>query len=110
MVASVCPIAVVDAPADRVWHVLIDPAGYDRWWEVRTRSIVPEGPAQPGQRIQAGARAFFREWPLVEVTVVARDDARQALDLTTRLPFGITVHNHITCTPISATQCRLAFG
>ena len=103
MAISTCPIAVVQAPADRVWNLLSEPANYDQWWEVQTRSITPAGSAQPGQRITA-ALGF------VNITVEHADHAQRVIELKTRLPFGITVHNHITCVPLDATTCRVSFG
>ena len=110
MAISTCPIAAVHAPAERVWDLLSEPANYDRWWEVQTRSITPAGSAQPGQRIEAQTTALGRKWNVVSITVEHIDHVRRMIDLTTRLPFGITVHNHITCVPLDATTCRVSFG
>ena len=110
MAISTCPIAVVQAPADRVWNLLSEPANYDQWWEVQTRSITPAGSAQPGQRVEAQTTALGRKWNVVNITVEHIDHARRVIDLTTRLPFGITAHNHITCVPLDATSCRVSFG
>jgi hypothetical protein len=52
---STCPIATVNAPIEKVWELLAEPANYDTWWDARTRSIVPEGRAQVGQRIHSKA-------------------------------------------------------
>jgi hypothetical protein len=51
MTVSLCPIAVVHVPAERIWHFLSEPANYVLWWDARTRAIEPAGPAQPGQKI-----------------------------------------------------------
>jgi len=109
MTTSLCPIATVNAPLERLWGLLSDPAGYALWWDARTRSIIPPGPARPGQRVQADSRALGRRWD-VTVTVEAVDEARHNLRLTTRLPLGITVYNSITCTPLGPTACRISFG
>jgi ligand-binding SRPBCC domain-containing protein len=109
MPISVCPIAVVQAPADRVWRLLSEPASYAVWWDAMTKSIVPAGPAQPGQRIDAETTAFGLRWP-VNITVEAVDAARRQIDLTTRLPLGITVYNHITVVPVEGGASRVSFG
>ena len=109
MAFSTCPIAVVHAPAERVWDLLSEPANYARWWDAQTRDIMPAGSAQPGQRIAAQTAALGRQWN-VNITVEDIDHAARMIDLTTRLPFGITVHNHITCVPFNATTCRVSFG
>ena len=106
---TTCPIAEVRAPIERVWAYLEQPTNYALWWDVATIAIIPEGLVRPGQKILGRTRALAREWP---VTVLVRqvDEARHALELTTTLPLGITVHNHILCTPAGSTSCRVAFG
>jgi ligand-binding SRPBCC domain-containing protein len=109
MSVSVCPIAVVQAPAERVWTLLFEPASYALWWDAETLAIAPAGPAQAGQIITAQTRALGRPWP-VHITVNAVDSARRAIDLTTRLPFGITVYNHISAVSIDSRASRVSFG
>jgi hypothetical protein len=109
MTVSVCPIAVVQAPAERVWALLSEPASYAIWWDAETVTIVPAGPARPGQQITATSKALARQWP-VSITVEAVNTARHAIDLTTRLPFGITVRNHITVMPLEGAASRVSFG
>jgi ligand-binding SRPBCC domain-containing protein len=109
MSMSTCPIATVDAPIEQVWQLLADPSNYGLWWDAKTSSIEPAGPATSGQRISARTRVFGRDWD-VQVTVVSVDLRKRALDLTTQLPFGITVHNHIVCRALDNTHCRVSFG
>jgi uncharacterized protein YndB with AHSA1/START domain len=106
---TTCPIAEVHAPIERVWAYLAQPSNYALWWDAETTAIIPEGPVRPGQKILGRTRALAREWP---VTVLVRhvDEAHHALELTTTLPLGITVHNHISCTPAGSASCRVAFG
>jgi len=105
---SMCPIAVVRAPAEHVWDMLCQPANYAQWWDVKTRAITPAGSAQLGQRIEAQTTALGRRWN--EITVGHIDYRQRISDLTTRLPFGITVHNHIASVPFDATGCRVSFA
>ncbi len=109
MTVSLCPIAVVHAPAERVWSLLADPANYALWWDAQTRAIVPEGPARPGQEVYAQTAALGRQWD-VKVLVRQVDEHKRQIDLTTMLPFGITVRNHITRIPLDAGRCRVSFG
>ena len=51
MSVSVCPLDTIHAPVERVWSFLSEPANYALWWDAQTRSIVPDGPASPGQKI-----------------------------------------------------------
>jgi hypothetical protein len=92
-----------------VWELLAEPNHYGRWWDAQTTSIEPPGPAQAGQQILARSRAFGRDWPF-HIVVERVEASKRQLDLTTRLPLGITVCNHITCTPLDDETCRVAFG
>jgi hypothetical protein len=104
-----CPIATIDAPAARVWHLLADPVRYADWWDAQTCSIIPEGPAQPGQHIFAQTIALGRRWD-VHISVQAVTPEKRQLDLLTRLPLGITVFNHISCAPLDEQHTRVSFG
>jgi len=109
MSVSVCPIATIQAPASQVWGFLAEPGYYGQWWDAQTLSIEPPGPAQAGQLIQARSRAFGRDWR-VHFAVERVEAGKRQLDLTAHLPLGITIHNHITCTPLDDKTCRVAFG
>ena len=109
MSISTCPIATVEAPVEKVWRFLADPQNYALWWDAETRSIEPAGPAQSGQLISAQTRALGKAWE-VQIAIERIDLNKRQLDLTTRLPFGITVHNHIVCTALDNSRCRVSFG
>ena len=109
MTLRACPTTVVRAPAERVWELLSEPANYGQWWDAQTRAITPAGPAQPGQRIEAETSAVGRKW-IVRIVVEGVDPAQRVIHLTTRLPLGITVENHIACVPLDAASCRVTFG
>ena len=59
--------------------------------------------------IYAQARALGRQWD-VRIRVEMVDKARHQIALTTLLPLGITVHNHIACSPLDPAACRVTFG
>lgn len=109
MTVSTCPIVTVHAPVERVWSLLSEPANYDLWWDAQTRSIVPEGHAQPGQRIHARTRGLGKWWDVHVLIEAVNKDAHE-LDLTTKLPLGITVRNHMTCTALEGGNTRVSFG
>ena len=46
-----CPTAVINAPVDLVWALLIEPAAWGGVFDVRVGSIDPPGPAIVGQKI-----------------------------------------------------------
>ncbi len=109
MSLSVCPIATVNASAETVWSLLADPAGYDSWWEVKTDSITPPGPARAGQLISAHGRVVGINLH-TRFRVDGVDSTRRQLDLTTWLPFGINLHNHIHMQAMDGQTCRVSFG
>ena len=43
-----CPTAVINAPVDVVWALLMDPAGWERVFDMRVAGIDPPGPAVVG--------------------------------------------------------------
>ena len=109
MSISVCPVAIVNAPVKRVWKFLSEPANYALWWDAHTLSIIPEGHAQAGQKIHAQTVEFGMKWD-VNLFVDTVDEAKHQIDLITRLPFGITVHNHISCIAVDHATCQISFG
>ena len=128
MSISVCPLATIHAPVERVWSLVSEPTNYALWWdaqahwsffsepakyalwgEAQTQSIVPEGPASRGQKVYAQTTALGKRWT-VTVTVEDIDEANHEIHLTTVLPWGITAHNHITCLPLDPAHCRVSFG
>ena len=109
MSISTCPMATVEAPAELVWQLLAVPYNYRLWWEADTFSIEPAGPAKPGQRICARTRALGKDWE-VQITVASIDPDNRTLNLTTQLPFGITVRNHIVCGTLDNKRSRVSFG
>lgn len=105
MTLSTCPIATIHAPIERVWELLAEPANFDLWWEARTRSIVPEGRAHAGQKI------FAKVGGLNMLAIVdGVDESKHQIHLTTKLPFGITGFNHITCTALPNSTTQVSFG
>jgi uncharacterized protein YndB with AHSA1/START domain len=109
MTISVCPVATVKAPLEQVWQLLSEPKNFDLWWEARTQSIVPPGPAQAGQMIYARAGALGISGKIT-IRVDAIDAPKHQLHLTTRLPLGITMSNHLTCTQVDPVTTYISFG
>ena len=78
------------------------------WWDAETHSIIPEGPAQPGQQIVAQTVALGKRWD-VHITVRAATPEKHQLELVTRLPLGITVPepHHLHSARQSTYACQL---
>ncbi len=109
MSLSVCPIAVVQAPTEVVWDLLSNPANFSIWSDAKVDRVIPDGPAQAGQHVEAHAERLGLKRP-VHIEVRGIDRANRTLDLITSLPPGITVHNHITVTPLERGSCQVSFG
>ena len=105
MSVSTCPIATINAPIERVWEFLAEPSNYDSWWDAQTRSIVPAGRAQAGQRVHAKAGGFD-----ILLMVDAVDESKHKIEFTTKFPFGIMGFNHLTCTALPDSTTQVSFG
>jgi len=105
MSLSTCPVDVVNAPIEKVWELLAEPENYDLWWDAKTRSIVPAGRAQAGQRVHAKAGGFN-----IFLRVDGVDESKHQIDFTTKFPFGITGFNHLTCTALPDSTTQVSFG
>ena len=106
---SVCPAAIVAAPVETVWSLLMDPAAYGPMWDVRVERVLPEGHVTAGQIIEMKARGLGRDWS-VTFKIGQVDVARHTLDLDAAFPLGIGVHEHLVCTPVDALSCRVQYG
>jgi hypothetical protein len=104
MSVRVCPIAIINAPIEKVWPFLSELANYTSWLDLQMCSIVPASRAGAGQTICGKNRGMN-----VSVTVDRIDESKRQIHLTTMIPFGITVHNHITGTPLEDGNCQVSF-
>ncbi len=109
MPVSVCPAAVVAAPVETVWALLMQPETYDQWLDMHTERVTPPGPATPGQVVAGWSKALGRKWP-VNMTIESVNAERHQILLHTKLPFGIRGHNQISCTKVDERSCRVQFG
>jgi hypothetical protein len=109
MGVSVCPTTSVAASVQRVWSLLSDPSSYDAWWDARAESITPPGPATPGQRIVATTRELGRRWT-IRFLVEEVDESAHQVVLRTEFPFGMTMRNAISVSPVDEQTSWLRFG
>jgi hypothetical protein len=75
---------------------------------VRVGSIDPPGPAIIGQKIsgETGLRILHLKLTFRMIEIDPHQH-RHCLDL--RLPFGITVHEDLSCTPLDVDLCRVDY-
>jgi len=109
MALNVCPADRVRAPVERVWELLMQPAGYGRFWDLTVERVEPEGPAAAGQKFVGWTRALGRRWR-IDGEIQEVDTERHQILFRMSLPFGVVGDNQIVCTPIDGHRCTLRYG
>jgi hypothetical protein len=100
-----CQTAVINAPVDVVWALLMEPAAWGDVFNVRVGSIDPPGSAIVGKKIsgETGLRIVHLKlafW-MIEIDL---DHHRLRPDV--NLPFGLSVNENLRCTPLDDACCR----
>ena len=108
MPSASCPTAVVNAPVDVVWALLADPTGWGSVFDLRVVSIDPPGPALVGQTISGETDLRILHLKL-KFRMIEIDPDQHRLRLHVNLPFGLTVHEDLGCTPLDDTHCRVDY-
>ncbi len=109
MPISVCPAALVAAPLEHVWRMLMTPARYGEWWDAQVVDVVPPGELAVGQTIALTSKALGRTWP-VTFHVEAVHAEKHQLEIHATLPLGMTLYEHLVCNAVEATCCRIQYG
>jgi len=109
MTLSVCPADTVHAPVERVWELLMQPAGYGRFWDVTVERVEPEGPAVVGQTFADWSRALGRRWP-IDGEIQQVDAQRHQILFRMSLPFGAVGNNRIVGAQIDEQRCMVRYG
>ena len=109
MTLNVCPADTVHAPIERVWDLLMQPAGYGRFWDLTVERVEPEGSAVVGQKFVGWSRALGRRWR-VDGEIQEVDAERHQILFRMSLPFGLVGNNRIVCTQIDEQSCTLRYG
>jgi hypothetical protein len=104
MTLNVCPADTVQAPVERVWELLMHPAGYGRFWDLTVERVEPEGPAVVGQQFVGWSRALCRRWR-IDGEIQEVDAGRHQILFRTSLPFGVVGSNRIVCAQIDEQSC-----
>lgn len=104
-----CPTAIIEAPTETVWGLLLDTAAWGRFYDVRVLSVEPPGPARPGQRLIGNPGPRFLPLRLVfDFTEV--DSTNHRLGIDGLLPFGIRAREDMRITPLDARRCRVTYN
>jgi hypothetical protein len=104
-----CPTAIVEAPISVVWGLLMNTAGWGRFYDLKVLSVDPPGPAAPGQRLVgapgSGLLPFRITFDFTEV-----DAVRHRLGVDGRLPFGMKVREDMNLVPVDDVRCRVNYN
>jgi hypothetical protein len=101
MSIQTCPTTMVEAPADRVWHLLTTPSELQRWSGLK----IVKGPDRP---LATGDQIVFRGG-LIRFQVMNLERLRR-LELEVHFPFGIVNHEFFVITPVSDAACRVTYN
>jgi hypothetical protein len=105
----VCPAAIIAAPIDTVWALLIDPIYIGEWADATTERVEPPRPTSPGQTIYLTSKEFRLKWRIMLNVAAISQEKHQFYTFVT-FPLGMHLEEHISCTPIDATSCRVQYG
>ncbi len=106
---NVCPAATVAAPVGVVWSLLADPLRIAEWADAEIQRVEPPGPTAPGQLIDATSKELGRTWHIT-FKILTVDQQKHRLHMHVTLPLGMHLEEHLSCTPIDATTCRVQYG
>jgi hypothetical protein len=106
---AICPTDVVEAPISAVWALLMNPAGWGGFYDVRVVSVDPPGPAHVGQVVRAESGP-----PMLHLAVTFRftdiEPGHGKLGMDVRLPLGVTVREDMTVSPVDAERCGVSYS
>ena len=108
MSLNVCPAAIVAAPVEVVWE-MAQPANFSKWIDGQVERIEPAGPLTIGQTIYIMATAIGRRWQTT-LTVEEVQAERHQIGMYGVFPFGLRIHEHISCVAVDAVTSRVQYG
>jgi|SRR5271169_974388 len=103
-----CPTAVVNAPVDAVWALLMEPAGWGEVFDMRVLDVDPPGPTRIGQHVRGETGLKILHLKLM-FRMLEIDSAHHRLRMDVNLPFGLNVREDLRCTPLDASHCRVDY-
>jgi hypothetical protein len=104
-----CPTAVVNAPIEVVWGLLMNTAGWGQFYDVKVLSVEPPGPAAPGQRLIGNPGPRLLPFRITfDFTVV--DPVNHRLGIDGRIPFGIKVREDMNLIRVDDVRCRVNYN
>jgi uncharacterized protein YndB with AHSA1/START domain len=100
---EVCPSEIIQAPVQRIWHLLADPRQLAQW----SGAKLDEGPQRP---VREGDRFILRKRGRRIRCQVLDAKPLQQLSLDVQLPLGIVNHELVQLTVLRTAACRVTFN
>ena len=100
---EVCPTEIIQAPVQRIWHLLTDPSQLAQW----SGAKLDEGPQRP---VRAGDRFILRKRGMRIRFQVLDAEPLQHLNLDVQWPLGVVSHELVQLTVLRAAACRVTFN
>ena len=110
MTLNVCPADTVRAPVERVWELLMQPADYGNFWDLRVERVEPEGRAVVGQKFVGWSRALCRRWEISGEIQEVNAERHQILFRLFLPFFRLVTSNRVVCSRIDERSCMLRYG
>ncbi len=104
-----CPTAVVNAPVDHVWALLVAPAGWGSIFDMRVTNVDPPGPAAAGQDVRGETGPEILQLKLT-FRMLEIDPDQYRLRFCVSLPFGLIVDEDMRCMSLDETHCRVSYN
>jgi len=104
-----CPTALVEAPIDVVWGLLMNTAGWGKFYDLKVLSVDPPGPAAPGQRLIGNPGPSFLPMRIT-FNFTEVDPVNHRLGIDGRLPLGIKVREDMNLIRVDDVRCRVNYN
>jgi hypothetical protein len=104
-----CPTAVVNAPIEVVWGLLMNTARWGEFYDLKVLSVEPPGPAARGQRLIGNPGPSFLPMRIT-FNFTEVDPVNHRLGIDGRLPFGIKVREDMNLIRVDDARCRVNYN
>ena len=99
-----CPTAVVPAPIERVWELIVSPTKIAEWTHTRLLTA-------PDRPLQAGDRAVYGAGPgLRAIFDVLEVEPPHTFRVDVTMSFGIVNHEVIQLSRVDESRCRVTLN
>lgn len=102
-----CPFAIVNASAEKVWELLLNPEGWGGFFDMKVKQVTPSGKAKVGSRVIGITTILGLKLvgEFAEINV-AKGELRLKMDL----PFGLHNDERIEISPLAKSRCMVKYN